>query len=179
MEGSLSLRRAFIAVGSNIEPERNIPAALRILQEYCPVLDVSRFYITQPLGSRPQPDFRNGVFLIESSKEPASLRRDVLRPIEKRLGRVRTADRFAPRTIDLDIALIADCVLEEDGLRLPDPDIRERAFVAVPILELDADAVLPDTGERVADLPIAQRRNVPRPVDEALTRTLKEILHGR
>src|SRR5690606_12755387 len=179
MEGNLTPRRAFIAVGSNIDPESNIPAALRMLQEYCPVLDVSRFYITRPLGPRSQPDFRNGAFLVRCSTDPGVLRREVLRPIEARLGRIRTDDRYAPRTIDLDIALIDDCMLDENGLCLPDPELRDRAFVALPILELDANAVMPDTGERVADLPIVRTNTTPPPVDEALTQTLKEMIDGR
>ncbi len=78
----------------------------------------------------------------------------MLRPIEAALGRVRGRDKCAARTIDLDVALYGDEVID-----VPAPDMRERPFLAVPLLELAPDLRLPDTGERLAGLPVARRAN--------------------
>jgi 2-amino-4-hydroxy-6-hydroxymethyldihydropteridine diphosphokinase len=166
--------RAFIAVGSNIDPEHNIPAALDMLKARLDVTAVSTFYRTEPLGRPEQPAFINGVLEVRTGMDPRALRADVLRAVEASLGRVRTADKYAARPIDLDIALYGDLVTEEDGLVIPDPDIRERPFLAVPILELAPDLRMPDTGERVASLAVVRQTDGLEPVGE-----LTEQLRGR
>jgi 2-amino-4-hydroxy-6-hydroxymethyldihydropteridine diphosphokinase len=147
---------AYISVGSNIEPERNIPEALEELKRRVTIKRVSTFYRTAPVGKKDRPFFLNGVFEIETSLSARALKYDVLRPIETALGRVRTSDKYAPRTIDLDILLYADLVVDEPGLRIPDPDIRVRPFLAVPLLELAPDLALPDTAEPLASLESAR-----------------------
>lgn len=74
--------------------------------------------------------------------------------MEERLGRRRTSDKFSPRTIDLDISLFADLILDdpEDGLRIPDPEILECAHVAVPLADLSPDKRHPVTGETLAEI---------------------------
>jgi 2-amino-4-hydroxy-6-hydroxymethyldihydropteridine diphosphokinase len=113
----------YVAVGSNIDPERNIPEALRRLAENVTVGATSRFYRTEPLGRPGQPPFLNGVVRVRTALDAEILKFKVLRGIEKALGRERTADTYAPRTIDLDILLFDTAMIERPGLRIPDPDI--------------------------------------------------------
>ena len=96
----------------------------------------------------------------------------MLRRIESELGRVRSADRYAPRTIDLDLLLYGDLVIDEPGLRIPDPDIRIRPFIAVPLLELEPGLVMPDTGEAIAGLIDEGRRAQMQPARD-ITRELQ------
>lgn len=143
---------AYVAVGSNICPESNIPRALDLLMECADVLAASTFYRTPPIERPDQDDYRNGVVHLRTEIPPHPLKFDILRGIERALGRVRSDDAYAARTIDLDLILYGDWVVDEPALRLPDPDIRNRAFVAGPLLELAPDLCLPDTGERLADV---------------------------
>jgi 2-amino-4-hydroxy-6-hydroxymethyldihydropteridine diphosphokinase len=164
---------AYVAVGSNIRPEEHIPAALDRLQRALRVTASSTFYRTAALDRPADPDFLNGVWRVETDLAPRSLKDNVLRCIENELGRVRSPDRYAPRTLDLDLLLHGNAVIAEPGLRLPDPDIRTRAFLAVPLLELAPALVLPDTGEPLASLPVARARTALAP-DERLTKLLRE-----
>jgi 2-amino-4-hydroxy-6-hydroxymethyldihydropteridine diphosphokinase len=133
----------FLGVGSNIAPERNIPAALRILQERGVTIDAtSRFYRTAAIGRPDQEPYANGVWRAETELPPRELR-ILLRETEHRLGRVRTNDKFAARTIDLDILLYDELIAVEEDLRLPDPHILERAFLAACLLELNPGLRLP------------------------------------
>jgi len=149
-ECSEAMVNAFIAVGSNIEPRRHIPDALDKLQGQARVTGVSTFYRTEPLGGRAQPAFLNGVWRLETAISPRALKFDVLRTIESELGRVRTTDKYAARTIDLDLILYGERIVDEPDLILPDPDMRVRSFIAVPLLEIAPDLVIPGTGERLA-----------------------------
>lgn len=169
---------AFVAVGSNIDPAENIPEALGLLREYCPILNVSSVYITAPIGPKAQPEFRNGMLLVEWNGTPRALKFDILKKIEDSLGRLRSSDKYLPRTIDLDIALFGDQIVKDRDLTIPDPDIRTRAYLAKALLEIAPVICLPDTGEFVRELTIVRDAHVFR-VDEALTRTVKEKLHGR
>lgn len=173
MADATSTVQAFVAVGSNIHPERNILEAVALLAEAVHVASTSTFYRSPPVERPEQPDFRNGVIEIRTSRSPRPLKFDVLRSIEDRLGRVRTRDPHAARIIDLDLILFGRLVLEDPDLRLPDPDIRVRPFVAVPLLELEPHCTLPDTGEALSELPAAQARLRP---DNRLTELLKARL---
>ena len=137
--------RAYVSVASNIEPEKNVLAALEALADQVRVDAVSTFYVTAALGRPEQADYLNGVARVETSYTPRGLRQ-TLREIEAGLGRVRTADKYAARPIDLDILLFGTLVVREDDLTIPDPDLRSRAFLTACVLELDRDLVLPDTG---------------------------------
>lgn len=166
---------AFIAVGSNIEPHRYIPEALARLQVLAGVKGTSTFYRTAPLGPPGQPDYRNGAFWIETNKEPTELHGDILRGIEAELGRERSAERYAPRTIDLDLVVYDDVVQQTESLRLPDPDLFERNFVALPLAELAPAFVVPGDGRTLAA--IAERMSTDgMEADMRLTRRLKELL---
>jgi len=166
---------AFVAVGSNIDPERNVPAALGLLMSHETVTAVSTHYRTAPLDRPEQPPYVNGVWRVETQRDPRSLKHDILRAIETRLGRVRTGDAHASRSIDLDLIAYGDVVSNEPGLLLPDPDIERRPFLAVPLVELSPDFRLPGRSERLADHAVCRRAHELAPMPE-LTRQLKEMI---
>ena len=140
------MARAFIGIGSNIDPERNIRQALGRLSQAAHLTAISTFYREPALGRPDEPAFYNGVVAIETDLPPLRLKHDLLKRIEADLGRRRTSDKYASRTIDLDLLLYDDCVLSNNELTLPDPDILERAFVAIPLCELAPDLLLPGSG---------------------------------
>jgi len=142
--------RAYISVGSNIEPEKNLPAALDLLKQRVRVTAVSTVYRTAPLGDREQPDFLNAVWQVETELPPHELKA-ALGEVEDALGRERSAGKYAPRTIDLDLILYGDETAYEADLKLPHPDL-SRPFVGGPLLELAADIRLPGTGRPLAPM---------------------------
>jgi len=146
----------YVAVGSNINPQDNISRALLALKTYFPINAVSNFYKTPALDRPSQADFINGVVRIQTGRSPREIKFDVLRNIEACLGRIRCADKYAPRTIDLDMILYGTEVIDEPDLRLPDPSIRLYPFVAVPLLELDPELILPDTQTSLSAEPVAR-----------------------
>ena len=162
----------YVAVGSNIRPEESIRAALDLLSREVDVTGVSTFYRTAALGRPEQAEFLNGVVRVRTSLGPRVLKFQVLRRIEAQLGRVRTGDRYAPRTIDLDLVLYGDRVIDEPDLRVPPEDVR-RPFVALPLLELAGDCALPGAGEPLSSLCGDAEGQGMRPAAE-LTRELKE-----
>ena len=142
---------AFLSLGSNIEPEKNILEAVRLLSHRVKVLKASTVYLTEPLRGKSQAKYYNCVIKIETDIEPHELKFDVLRPIEKELGRKRTKDKFASRTIDIDIILYGNVVVSTKELTIPDPDIQRRAFLAIPLCEIEPSLTLP-----VANKPIME-----------------------
>jgi 2-amino-4-hydroxy-6-hydroxymethyldihydropteridine diphosphokinase len=137
---------AFIALGSNIDPETNLVLAVRSLSAVGRLKATSTVYQNPAIANEPQPDYLNAAVLVETDLEPLEIRA-VLRDIEADLGRVRTEDKFAPRTIDLDLCLLGDRVLDHELLTLPDPDLLKRAHLAVTIAELQPEFLHPLTGE--------------------------------
>ena len=130
----------YIGVGSNIEPENNILTALKILQNYVIIADISPVFITSPIGGDPrQPDFMNCVIKTELKKTftPLEFKFNILRPIEKQLKRIRTEDKYMPRTIDLDILIFQDMIVENSNIKIPDPDIFNRDFLFAGLLYLE------------------------------------------
>ncbi len=166
--------RAYVSVGSNIAPDANVPAALAALMDRAEVTGVSTMYRTAPLNRPEQDPFANGVWRISTDVEPRPLKFEVLRPIEQSLGRVRTDDAYAARTIDLDVLLYGDLVLDEDGLEIPDPDILRRPFLAVPLVELEPELCLPGSGVALALHPVCGQTAGMVPLSD-LTRRLKEM----
>ena len=149
------MTRAFIGVGSNIAPEENIRQALRRLAQSMQIMAISTFY-QQPAIGRPQdPPFYNGVVATDTALAPVMIKSEILRPIEAALGRHRSNDKYAARTIDLDLLLYDDCVLSNGDMTIPDPEILTRAFLAVPLFELAPALIVPGHGLRIRD--IAQR----------------------
>ncbi len=140
--------QVLISLGSNIAPERNVPAAMRALEHH-PQIDVikaSRAYETEPVGeSAGQAYFHNAAALVETMLGPAELRTE-LRGIEAALGRVRTEDKFAPRTIDLDITFYGNLSIALDGTRIPDPDVALHLYLVRPLAEVAPEWVEPTSG---------------------------------
>lgn len=167
---------AFVAVGSNIRPAENIPAALSHLMEIVDVVAVSTFYRVRPLDRPAQQDYRNGVFRVRTDSAPVPFHREILRGIEERIGRERAEDRHAARTIDLDLVIFEDIEIQDGELALPDPDILERNFLAVPLAELAPDNVLPGSGRGLAEIATDLGR-AGLTIDAPLTQTLKEMLN--
>jgi 2-amino-4-hydroxy-6-hydroxymethyldihydropteridine diphosphokinase len=118
---------------------------------------ISLAYQSKPIGDRAQPDFLNAAVLLSVREEPAKLR-TLLREIEISLGRVRTEDKYASRTIDLDLVLLGDRV--DPKFPLPDPDILTREHLAVPIAELDPDFCHPITREALGAIASRLRSNM-------------------
>lgn len=146
---------AFVALGSNIAPETNLPTAVRLLAGHCALLARSPVYRTPPQGFADQPDFYNMAVKVATTLSPAEFKQGVLAGIEQALGRVRDPrNRNAPRTIDLDIALWGDSVVVygDRPWRAPDPDILRFAHLAVPLAALAPDYIHPETGATLAQI---------------------------
>ena len=148
---------AYLAVGSNIEPHRSVPAAMCLLRQVVRITGVSTMLLTRPLARPEQAPYINGVWRVRTSESARALKYDALRGIEAQLGRRRTDDPHAARPIDLDVALYGDEVIQEPGLVVPDPDILIRPFLAIPLVELDPDIRLPGTGVLLAAQPVCRR----------------------
>lgn len=144
---------AFLSLGSNIQPEENLAKAVEKLAESSKLVAVSPVWETLPLGAATnQPNFLNAATLVETDQSPETFKDEVIRRIEDDLGRVRTADKFAPRPIDIDIMLFNDQVLEMDNRHIPDPEVLERPFVAIPLAEIAPDYRHPETGQTLHDI---------------------------
>ncbi len=145
--------RVLVSVGSNVGRERNVPEALRRLRRH-PALDVeavSRVFRSAAVGGPDgAPDFFNAAVLARTHLSALQLR-DALRQLEAELGRVRTEDPNAPRTIDLDLVFYGDTVTDAGGLVLPDPAATGAAHVAVPCADVAPDWVDPRTGRTIAE----------------------------
>ena len=129
---------------------------------------VSPVYETPPMGP-PQPDYLNAVVLLETPAEPSQLLEHA-HAIEAAFGRVR-AERWGPRTLDIDLVCIDGEILSTERLSLPHPGAVLRPFVLVPWLDVDPHAVLPGVGpvaEALAALPARERRSLRRRDDLAL-----------
>lgn len=151
------MNRVFLSLGSNIDKEHNLPAAVALLRAWTNVRAVSPVYETAPRGLREQASFFNAAVQIETPLEAAAVKDDLIARLEQALQRKRTADKNAPRTIDADIALFNDDVLDyvpADGRarHVPDPDLLRFAHVIVPLADLAPRQVHPETGQRLAEL---------------------------
>jgi GTP cyclohydrolase I len=145
---------AIIVIGSNIEKERNLPEAIRMLRRasHVTVERVSRFYESPSIGGpEDAPEFFNAAAYVCTELPPVELR-ETLRSIEAELGRERSDDPNAPRRIDLDIAYYGDVELDVDGWVLPDPMAATAAHVAVPIAEVAPDWIHPSDGRTALEI---------------------------
>ena len=146
------MARAFIGIGSNIEPAENVRAAIRSLARQTRLVGISMVYLTDALGHPEQPPYYNCVVEIETEAPPAEIKYGLLRGIENGLGRRRTQDKYAPRTIDLDLIAYGDLTMDAEGIKLPDPEILERPFLAIPLFELAPDMVLAEYGLPISEV---------------------------
>jgi 2-amino-4-hydroxy-6-hydroxymethyldihydropteridine diphosphokinase len=144
--------RSAIALGSNLGDSLTILTdALKILAD-TPSITLqahSSWYQTAPVGP-PQPDYINGCALLDVQLTPQELLEALLR-IEAQFGRIRK-ERNGPRTLDLDLLLFDDLILDMPNLQLPHPRMRERAFVLVPLAEIAPNWVEPISGKAIAQL---------------------------
>jgi 2-amino-4-hydroxy-6-hydroxymethyldihydropteridine diphosphokinase len=142
------LATAYIGLGSNLgDREENLRRALERLG----AARVSAIRETDPVGVTEQPRFLNAVAELQTDLPPRELL-DRLLEIERDLGRDRSNEaRWGPRTIDLDLLLYDDDVIDEPGLTVPHPRLAERRFVLEPLQELEPGLVLPD-GRAIKDL---------------------------
>jgi 2-amino-4-hydroxy-6-hydroxymethyldihydropteridine diphosphokinase len=144
--------KAYIGLGANIgDPAKQIRGALDALGEIpgTRVTRASSLWRSAPIGYAAQPDFVNAVAEIETVQAPRPLLGELL-AIERRFGRERSFAN-APRTLDLDILLFGNDVVDEDVLKIPHPRMHERAFVLAPLLEVAPEVAIPGKG-RAAEL---------------------------
>jgi 2-amino-4-hydroxy-6-hydroxymethyldihydropteridine diphosphokinase len=132
----------YIGLGSNIEPEVNLPRALDLLCEHVELEALSMVWETPPEGLKGR-NFLNAAVRAKTHLPRGVLKTLVLRPIEIQLGRVRTANKYAPRTIDLDILIYDEQVVEKN--------IWKQTFIAKPLSELLPDLTNPETGESLQE----------------------------
>lgn len=155
MTKSNCVNNVYLLLGSNIDRERNLPEAVRLLAESVELVAVSPVYETAPVGLTEQPAFFNAAAHIRTPLSPPQIKQAIIHPIEQTLKRVRQADKNAPRTIDLDIILFNNAVLDYNHHHIPDPDLLRFAHVAVPLANLAPTLRHPETDEPLMD--IAQR----------------------
>jgi 2-amino-4-hydroxy-6-hydroxymethyldihydropteridine diphosphokinase len=138
---------AYLSLGSNLGDRLGtLATAVRSLaQAGTRLLRVSSVYETAPQGKTDQPSFLNVAVQVETTLEPLALLARI-HAVEQGLGRVRTV-RWGPRTVDIDILLYGGQVFAEPALEVPHPRMLDRAFVLIPLLEVDPLVSLPSTGE--------------------------------
>ena len=132
----------YLSIGSNIESEKHIPEAVRLLRETFSVKKISSVYETPPFGSAEGDNFWNLVLCLETETEADDLRRQ-LAEIEKKLGRVKGLNKYAPRTIDLDL--------------LPKLEYQKQAFVVVPFAEIAPELRDPESDKTIGELAASLR----------------------
>ncbi|MCU6682736.1 2-amino-4-hydroxy-6-hydroxymethyldihydropteridine diphosphokinase [Leclercia sp. 29361] len=144
---------AYIAIGSNLaSPLEQVNAAVQALGDIpqSRVVALSSFYRTPPLGPQDQPDYLNAAIALKTALSAESLLDNTQR-IELQQGRVRKEERWGPRTLDLDIMLFGDAVINTERLTVPHYDMKRRGFMLWPLFEIAPDLIFPD-GETLSDL---------------------------
>jgi len=145
--------RVYIAIGSNLaSPLEQVHAALAALAEIpdSQIVAVSPFYRTPPLGPQDQPDYLNAAVALDTDLAPETLL-DHTQRIELQQGRERKAHRWGPRTLDLDIMLFGDRQIATPRLTVPHYDMKNRAFMLLPLVHIAPDVCFPD-GVKVANI---------------------------
>jgi len=145
--------RVFLGLGSNIGKKRkNLINAIRLLKSHKKIelKEISKFYLSPPYGFEEQESFINCVVEIYTELPPHELLK-ILKNMEKKLGRKPTF-RWGPRVIDIDILFYDNIILNDKNLVIPHPDIKNRAFVLVPMAEIDSEFIHPVLEKTVHEL---------------------------
>ena len=142
--------KVVIALGSNVpngnqQPHALIEVGVAELAKIIEITHLSTIIETEPVGGPEQPNYQNAVAIGESTLDPVDLLR-FMHEIEAKLGRVRDV-RWGPRTLDLDLIVAGDVVMNTDELVLPHPRAHERGFVLQPWNEIDPDGFIPGKGD--------------------------------
>jgi len=145
------LHKAFLNLGSNIQPEINLVRAIQSLSECGEVRGVSNAWESQAVG-KPAPNYLNACVLFLSPLDKFDLKEKIIRPIEARLGRVRSEDKYIPRTIDIDIILFDD-QLQKDSFW-------NDAFVVIPLAEIYPEYQNPITRKSLTEISTQLREKV-------------------
>ena len=143
------MTRAYVGLGANLgDRERTLRDAVNALsaEDGIEVVAVSTLRETEPVGVGEQPLYLNGAAELETTLAARELL-DRLLAVEQRFGRVRVPGEHGPRTLDLDLLLYGDGVIEEAGLTVPHPRLHERRFVLEPLAELAPGLVVPGRGD--------------------------------
>lgn len=148
-----------VLLGSNIEPERYLPQAVQALADLFVIVRISAAVQTPSFGSD-GPSYLNAALVLRCALTPEELKVQVLRPLEARLGRIRGADKYAPRTIDLDVVVW-------DG-QVVDDHLWERVHVAAPVLEVCPQGLVSPHGESLSAVVRRLSRSQPYQVYPAL-----------
>lgn len=138
--------RVYLALGSNLaQPLDQVNAALAALAALpqTQLVTCSSFYRSMPLGPQDQPDYLNAVVALDTTLAPEALL-DATQAIEQQQGRVRKAERWGPRTLDLDMLLYGDQVINTPRLTVPHYDMMNREFMLYPLAEIAPDLIFPD-----------------------------------
>lgn len=144
------MTEAFLSIGSNIDPESHIPEAIRELELAFGTLRISSLYETAAVGFD-GPHFHNLVVSFES-EQPAESIALMLRKLEKKHGRTRDSQKFSSRTLDVDLILLGDTIMDEGPVKLPRPEILCYAFVLEPLAEIAPNHRHPITGASYHEL---------------------------
>ncbi len=145
------MHQVYLNLGSNIQPELNLPKAIGLLHEYGKILKVSSAWESKSVGSG-GPNYLNACVLFVTTHLQVELKEHVIRPIEAELGRKRGEDKYAPRTIDIDIVLFDAIAYNDKFWRF--------AFVIVPLAEIYPEYQNPMTRESIIETATRLRQKV-------------------
>lgn len=145
------LHRAYLSLGSNIQPESNLVRAIELLQNFGRLEQISNAWESKSVGAE-GPNYLNACVLLVTTLEQRELKEQALLPLEISLGRRRSADKFAPRTMDIDIVVF-------DGISCDDK-YWEQAFVVIPLAELYPEFENPLAHESIRETAARLRQQV-------------------
>lgn len=146
--GKNNMPTAYVSIGSNIDREKHIPASLKALSSHFGALTLSSIYETEAVGFSGDP-FYNLVVGFDSDQDIKTIM-DILRQIELDNGRNRECKKFSARTLDLDLLLYGDAIIDEDRFQIPRHEIEKYAFVLEPLAEIAGHLRHPVSGIRYA-----------------------------